>query len=92
MIFGLNLAIYTVFCKESESEVKKCQILEPGGKNGKTNVKSKFVIFYFFKLIFFLLASARTWGDVLGGVWEVFGSILRDFLEVKSVENYKKKL
>ena len=32
MIFGQNLAIYTVFYKESESEVKKCQILEPGGK------------------------------------------------------------
>ena len=26
------LAIYPVFYKESESEVKKCQILEPGGK------------------------------------------------------------
>ena len=26
-------AIYTVFNKESESEVKKYQILEPGGKN-----------------------------------------------------------
>ena len=24
--------IYTVFYKESESEVKKCEILEPGGK------------------------------------------------------------
>ena len=33
MIFGQILAIYTVFYKESESEVKKCQILEPGGKN-----------------------------------------------------------
>ena len=33
MIFGQNLAIYTVFYKESESEVKKCKILEPGGKN-----------------------------------------------------------
>ena len=27
-----QLAIYTVFDEESESEVKKCQILEPGGK------------------------------------------------------------
>ena len=33
MIFGPNLAIYTVFYKESESEVKKSEILEPGGKN-----------------------------------------------------------
>mgnify|MGYP003350801796 FL=1 len=33
MIFGQNLAIYTVFYKESESEVEKCEILEPGGKN-----------------------------------------------------------
>ena len=33
MIFGQNLAIYTVFYKEFESEVKKIQILEPGGKN-----------------------------------------------------------
>ena len=30
-----NLAIYTVFYKESESEVKKIKILEPGGKNWK---------------------------------------------------------
>ena len=28
-----KLAIYTVFDKESESEVKKFKILEPGGKN-----------------------------------------------------------
>ena len=27
-----QLAIYTVFDEESESEVKKCKILEPGGK------------------------------------------------------------
>ena len=33
MIFGQNLAIYTVFYKESESEVNTYQILEPGGKN-----------------------------------------------------------
>ena len=32
MIFGQNLAIYTVFYKESESEVEKCEIWEPGGK------------------------------------------------------------
>ena len=32
-IFDQHLAIYTVFYKESESEVKKCKILEPGGKN-----------------------------------------------------------
>ena len=33
MIFGQNLAIYTVFYKESESEVKKSKILDPGGEN-----------------------------------------------------------
>ena len=27
-----QVAIYTVFHEESESEVEKCQILEPGGK------------------------------------------------------------
>ena len=32
IVFGQHLAIFTVFYKESESEVKKCQILEPGGK------------------------------------------------------------
>ena len=32
MIFGKNLVIYTVFYKESESEVKKCQTWEPGGE------------------------------------------------------------
>ena len=29
----VQLAIYTVFDEESESEVKKCQILKPGGEN-----------------------------------------------------------
>ena len=33
MIFNQNLAIYTVFYEESESEVKKSEILDPGGKN-----------------------------------------------------------
>ena len=33
MIFGQHLAIYTIFYKESESEVEKCKILEPGGEN-----------------------------------------------------------
>ncbi len=33
MIFDQNLAMYPVFYEESESEVKKCKILEPGGKN-----------------------------------------------------------
>ena len=28
-----NWVIHTVFDKESESEVKKCKILEPGGEN-----------------------------------------------------------
>ena len=32
MILGQHLAIYTVFYKESESEVKKIEILQPGGK------------------------------------------------------------
>ena len=32
MNFGQHLAIYTVFYKESESEVEKCEILEPGGE------------------------------------------------------------
>ena len=27
-----QVAIYTVFHEESESEVEKCKILEPGGK------------------------------------------------------------
>ncbi len=33
MIFGQHFAIWTVFYKESESEVKKYKISEPGGKN-----------------------------------------------------------
>ena len=33
MILGQNLIIYTVVYKESESEVKKIEILQPGGKN-----------------------------------------------------------
>ena len=31
-----QVAICTVFDEESESEVEKCKILEPGGKNRKT--------------------------------------------------------
>ena len=52
MMFGQNLAIYTVLYKESESEVKKFKILEPGGKTyiRKTNVKLKLSIFLFFNL------------------------------------------
>ncbi len=50
MILDQNLAIYTAFYKESESEVKKYKILEPRGKMGKTNVKRNFSIFYFFNL------------------------------------------
>ena len=30
-----QVAIYTVFHEESESEVEKCQILEPGGKKSE---------------------------------------------------------
>ena len=41
----VQLAIYTVLDEESESEVKKCQILEPGGKNKeKRNRESRFLI------------------------------------------------
>ena len=29
----IQVAIYTVLDEESESEVEKCKILEPGGKN-----------------------------------------------------------
>ena len=49
MIFGQNLIIYTVFYKESESEVKKFKILQPGGaKLRKTNVKLKILKKLFF--------------------------------------------
>ena len=48
MIIGRNLVIYTVFYKESESEVKKYQILEPGGeKSEKLTSDHYFSIFYF---------------------------------------------
>ena len=33
MIFDQNLAIYTVFYKESESGVEKSRFLDPGGEN-----------------------------------------------------------
>ena len=56
MIFGQNLVIYTVFYKESESEVKKCQILEPGGENYEKTMKIKiFNLNLFFNLTFFYL-------------------------------------
>ena len=47
------MAIYTVFHEESESEVKKCKILEPGGKkleNGipESNFLSKKILFIAF--------------------------------------------
>ena len=45
MMFAQILAIYTVFYKESESEVKKCQTLEPGGKNKKSKHKIEIVYF-----------------------------------------------
>ena len=46
----IQQAIFTFLDEESESEVKKCQILELGGKNQKkTNVKPLFVHFLFFK-------------------------------------------
>ena len=32
-----QVAIYTVFHEESESEVEKCKILEPGGKIWKNS-------------------------------------------------------
>ena len=53
MIFGQNLAIYTVLYKESESEVKNIKILEPGGnKLRKTNAKSKYPISLFYLTFF----------------------------------------
>ena len=33
MIFGEKLTMYTIVYKESESEVKNIEILEPGGQN-----------------------------------------------------------
>ena len=54
MIFDQNLAIYTVFYKESESEVENTKILDPGGKKTrKTSVNRKFHIFLFFYPILF---------------------------------------
>ena len=38
MIFDQQLTIYTVFYKESESEVKKHQIFHPGGKNQEIRI------------------------------------------------------
>ena len=76
MIFGQNLAIYTVFYKESESEVKKSEILDPGGKkNRKTNVKSCFSIFFI--CFFYLnlgLKRALFLGQYFlkGGIWGMF--------------------
>ena len=57
MIVDQNLAIYTVFYKESESEVEKSEISDPRGeKLAKTNVKRKFPIFMlFFKFEFILI-------------------------------------
>ena len=55
MIFGQILVIYTVFYKESESEVEKSKNLDPGGKKGrKTNAKLDF-LFFFLKICFFYL-------------------------------------
>ena len=50
------MAIYTVFHEESESEVEKSQILEPGGKileNGipGSNFLSKFFLFIAFDVV-----------------------------------------
>ena len=49
MIFGQHLA---VFYKESESEVKKFKILEPGGKKNKKNECN--IIFFYFYLLFLI--------------------------------------
>ena len=38
MIFAQHFAIYTVFCKESESEAKKQQCLHPGGKTKEIQI------------------------------------------------------
>ena len=43
MIFGQNLAIYTVFYKESESEVKKCKTFDPKGENHEIRNSERFV-------------------------------------------------
>ena len=41
----VQVAIYTVFHEESESAVKKCRILQPGGENKeKRNRESRFLI------------------------------------------------
>ena len=45
---GQNLDIYTVFYQESESEAKKCKILEPGGKR-KTQKSAGNLLKPFFK-------------------------------------------
>ncbi len=39
------MAIYTVFDEESESEVKKCQILEPGEEKLKNSRKTNILDF-----------------------------------------------
>ena len=49
-----QLAIYTVFDEESESEVKKCRILEPGGKNEKNDFRQIGEYFAFLILVFSL--------------------------------------
>ena len=45
MIFGPNLVIHTVFYKESESEIEKSQILEPGGEKLEKLTQNVFFLF-----------------------------------------------
>ena len=55
VIFDKQLAIYTVFYKEPESEVNKMPNFRARrGKSRKTNVKFNFSIFYLFNLNFSL--------------------------------------
>ena len=65
MIFGSNLAIYTVFYKESESEVKKCKNWEPGGKKSETpKIISNYYLLLFFIWLFNLNLGLFLRGDV----------------------------
>ena len=50
-----QVAIHTVFDKESESEVEKCPVLEPGGKNT-----------FFCKHLFFIFEAASGFPEVSG--------------------------
>ena len=75
VIFGQHLAIYTVFYKESESEVNKSKILDPGRENIENQRKTYFSNFYFcFNLIFFQFERTP------GSMNRLFSDLFRDFL------------